>query len=57
MKHFEYLESFGPSRRSFVQIAAASSLFAASKAQAVENEVNVFGPRSGYSPQIGTLVS
>jgi hypothetical protein len=57
MEHFKYLESLGPSRRSFVQIAAASVLFAGPKAQAVENEVNVFGPRSGYSPQIGTLVS
>jgi hypothetical protein len=57
MEHFKYLESLGPTRRSFVQFAAASALFAAPKAQAAENEVNVFGPRSGYSPQIGTLVS
>jgi hypothetical protein len=57
MEHFKYLKSFEPSRRSFVQIAAASALFAARRTQAGESEVNVFGPRSDYSPQIGTLVS
>jgi uncharacterized damage-inducible protein DinB len=46
-----------PSRRHFVQAAGAVALFSGSAVQAAEPGVNVFGPRPGYSPQIGTLVS
>ena len=47
--------SFGQSRRGFVQSA---TIFAVSStAQATDTGGNVFGPRPGYSPQIGTLVS
>jgi hypothetical protein len=45
------------SRRHFFQVAAASSLVLAPAAQAADSETNVLGPRPGYSPQIGTLVS
>jgi uncharacterized damage-inducible protein DinB len=47
----------GQSRRYFFQVAAASSLVLAPAAQAADSEINVLGPRHGYSPQIGTLVS
>jgi uncharacterized damage-inducible protein DinB len=45
-----------PTRRNFFQ-AAASGLALAPVAPAAGQEDNVFGPRSGYSPQIGILVS
>lgn len=44
-------------RRRFFQAAAFSALAAAPLAQPADPEANVLGPRSGYSPQIGTLVS
>jgi uncharacterized damage-inducible protein DinB len=47
----------GQSRRYFFQVAAASALVSAPVAQAADSEANVFGPRPGYSPQIGTLIS
>jgi uncharacterized damage-inducible protein DinB len=47
----------GQSRRCFFQVTAASSLVFASAAQAADSEINVLGPRPGYSPHIGTLVS
>jgi uncharacterized damage-inducible protein DinB len=47
----------GQNRRHFFQVAAASSLVLAPAAQAADSEKNVLGPRPGYSPQIGTLVS
>ena len=47
----------GQSRRRFFRAAAASSLALSPAAQGADTELNVFGPRSGYSPQIGTLVS
>src|SRR5260370_688635 len=53
VKHFDSIEQ---SRRRFVQLAAASAL-ARLTTQGAENSENVFGPRPGYSPQIGTLVS
>jgi hypothetical protein len=50
-----------PTRRHFFRAAAASSLALAPTAFAAETppeiEENVFGPRPGYSPQIGILVS
>lgn len=54
MKHFK---SFEQSRRRFVQIAATSALARPLNAQRTDTGQNVFGPRPGYSPQIGTLVS
>lgn len=53
----KHLESFGQSRRWFMQIGAASVFASRLGAQAAEAGENVFGPRPGYSPQIGTLVS
>ena len=47
----------GRSRRRFLQTAAGSALLSLPAAQAKDEDANVFGPRSGYSPQIGTLVS
>ena len=46
-----------PSRRHFFQAVGASSLTAMPCAEAAESPENVFGPRPGYSPQIGILVS
>ncbi len=46
-----------PHRRRFFQIAAGSALAALPLAQAADNNENILGPRPGYSPQIGTLVS
>lgn len=57
MEHLTFFESLGQSRRRFVQIAAGSALATRLTAHATEIGENVFGPRSGYSPQIGTLVS
>lgn len=47
----------GPSRRRFFQTAVASALVSLPSARAAKEEENVLGPRTGYSPQIGTLVS
>ena len=47
----------GQSRRRFIHAAAASALIPTSFAQAADTSPNVLGPRPGYSPQIGTLVS
>lgn len=44
-------------RRRFIEAAAASALIAAPRTRGADTEINVFGPRPGYSPQIGTLVS
>ena len=57
MEHLTLFESLGQSRRRFVQIAAGSALATRLTAHAAETGENVFGPRPGYSPQIGTLVS
>jgi len=52
-----------PTRRSFFKTAAAFSIGAsgvsvlAAPAGADDKDENVIGPRNGYSPQIGTLVS
>ena len=46
-----------PSRRNFFQTAAIATLVRAPVVGAAETDANVFGPRPGYSPQIGTLVS
>lgn len=54
MKHFE---SVVQSRRQFVQLAAVSAVATPFAAESAETDQNVFGPRPGYSPQIGTLVS
>ncbi len=54
MKHLEYV---GQSRRRFVQTAVVSGFTGPAYAQAADTSENVFGPRPGYSPQIGTLVS
>lgn len=44
-------------RRRFFQAAAASALIAVPPGRAADTELNVFGPRPGYSPHIGILVS
>ena len=44
-------------RRRFIEAAAASALIATPRAPAADKDINVFGPRPGYSPQVGTLVS
>jgi uncharacterized damage-inducible protein DinB len=44
-------------RRRFIQAAAASALIAAPRTHAADKDLNVFGAKPGYSPQIGTLVS
>ena len=44
-------------RRCFLQTAAASALLSTRRARAADAGRNVLGPRPGYSPQIGTLVS
>ncbi|MBV8810055.1 MAG: DUF664 domain-containing protein [Acidobacteriaceae bacterium] len=54
MNHFNLS---GQNRRQFLGTAAAFALVQSASAQAAETDVNVFGPRPGYSPQIGTLVS
>ncbi len=50
-----------PSRRHFLMTAAAftaaSSLVFAPDARSEDSDINVIGPKKGYSPQIGTLVS
>ncbi|MGI8961426.1 MAG: DinB family protein [Bryobacteraceae bacterium] len=48
---------FLQSRRRFFRAAAASTLVALPSATAADTGESVFGPRPGYSPQIGTLVS
>ncbi len=53
MNHFNLS---GQNRRQFVR-AAASAFVPLATVQAAETEANVLGPRPGYSPQIGTLVS
>lgn len=45
------------SRRTFLQAAAAVSTVAVASGEQPEAGPNVFGPRPGYSPQLGTLVS
>jgi Protein of unknown function (DUF664) len=44
-------------RRRFFHSATATTLMSTATVQGAETGVNVFGPRPGYSPQIGTLVS
>jgi hypothetical protein len=51
-----------PSRRHFLMTAAAfttaaSSLVFVPDAKSDDSDLNVIGPKKGYSPQIGTLVS
>lgn len=48
---------FPQNRRRFFRATAASTLLALPSARAADTGQNVFGPRPGYSPQIGTLVS
>ncbi len=57
MQSIECLRSAGQSRRGFLGAAAGSALVLKPAAQAANTEANIFGPRPGYSPQIGTLVS
>jgi uncharacterized damage-inducible protein DinB len=57
MPHVEYLECFGWSRRRLLNFVAASAVANGLPAQAADTGANVFGPRPGYSPQIGTLIS
>jgi Protein of unknown function (DUF664) len=54
VKHFDSIEQ---SRRRFVQLAATSALARPLTTQGADTGENVFGPRPGYSRQIGTLVS
>ena len=46
-------------RRYFFRTAATATFASASviEAAVADSDINVFGPRTGYSPQIGTLVS
>jgi uncharacterized damage-inducible protein DinB len=52
-----------PSRRNFLKTAAAFSTGVSAiallpqAARSEDSEVNIIGPKKGYSPQIGTLVS
>jgi uncharacterized damage-inducible protein DinB len=51
-----------PTRRQFlmtaaVTTAASSLVFVPELAMSEESDVNIIGPKKGYSPQIGTLVS
>jgi hypothetical protein len=47
-----------PDRRGFLGAAAAGALtLGVAPAFAADDRINVLGPRTGYSPQIGTLVS
>jgi uncharacterized damage-inducible protein DinB len=57
MRIINCLSSTVPSRRRFFRVAAASTLTALPFVEAADSGENVFGPRPGYSPQIGTLVS
>jgi hypothetical protein len=57
MQLFDYLTLPGQSRRRFIGTVTASAFIARATARTAEIDANVFGPRSGYSPQIGTLVS
>jgi hypothetical protein len=57
MRSIHRLHRSAQSRRQFFPAAAASALAFAPHAQAADTAANVFGPRPGYSPQIGTLVS
>ena len=52
-----WVDSFGQRRRRFLQTAAAAALGSALTVDAADTGQNVFGPKSGYSPQTGTLVS
>lgn len=55
--HSQHFDSFGQSRRRFVQAAAAITFAYPMGGQSSDTGENIFGPRPGYSPQIGTLVS
>ena len=59
MQSTQRLHLSGQSRRQFFPAAAASAFIFAphAQAQSADTTANVFGPRPGYSPQIGTLVS
>jgi uncharacterized damage-inducible protein DinB len=57
MQPIDYLSLPGRSRRHFMGTAAASALIFRTNAPSADTDTNVFGPRPGYSPQIGTLVS
>jgi hypothetical protein len=48
---------FRHNRRRFISIAAMPMIASESFPDVAETTENVLGPRSGYSPQIGTLVS
>src|ERR1035441_8558697 len=47
----------GASRRSFLSGAVASTILLSPSAEGADSGPNVLGPMTGYSPQIGTLVS
>jgi len=57
MKSSECFNVTSQSRRRFFRVAGVSTLAAIPLAQAADSPENVLGPRPGYSPQIGTLVS
>jgi hypothetical protein len=44
-------------RREFLGVAAGAMLLRTTPAQAADDRMHVLGPRTGYSPQVGTLVS
>jgi hypothetical protein len=52
-----WVNSLGQNRRRFLQTAAATALGSAVAFEAADTDKNIFGPKPGYSPQIGTLVS
>jgi Protein of unknown function (DUF664) len=56
MQITERIQSWGQSRRGFLQ-ATSAALLLAPAAQSAETGPNVLGPTAGYSPHIGTLVS
>jgi hypothetical protein len=57
-----FSQECAPSRRSFLKIAGFASaasgfMFLPQTAISEDSDINLIGPKKGYSPQIGTLVS
>jgi hypothetical protein len=57
MRFLEQWAQSGASRRHFLRAAGASGLILTPSSRAADARPNVLGPRDGYSPHLGTLVS
>ena len=57
MEHLKCFESFVHSRRRFIHAFSVSAFGLVWPTESAETGDNILGPRPGYSPQIGTLVS